>query len=70
MAFKIAASHAFKTGCKNANPVLLEPNYNIEVTVPEAFMGDILSDYLFFSHYAAVPSNKAEEIIGDSEKLK
>lgn len=44
MAFKIAASIAFKKGMQEAKPVLLEPIMNIEVTVPEAFTGDIISD--------------------------
>ncbi len=44
MAFKIAASKAFKKAMKNARPVLLEPIMEIEVTVPEQFMGDIIGD--------------------------
>lgn len=45
MAFKIAASLAFKKGIPNAKPVLLEPVYYVEVTVPDDFMGDIISDF-------------------------
>jgi len=44
MAFKIAASMAFKKGMEAANPVLLEPVMNLEVLVPEQFMGDIIGD--------------------------
>ncbi len=44
MAFKIAASMAFKKGMQQANPVLLEPIMEVEVVAPEAFMGDIISD--------------------------
>jgi elongation factor G len=44
MAFKIAASLAFKKGCTEANPVILEPIVRVEVTVPEQFMGDIMGD--------------------------
>jgi len=44
MAFKIAASMAFKKGMQQANPVLLEPVMEVEVVAPEAFMGDIISD--------------------------
>ena len=44
MAFKIAASLAFKKGMQQAKPVLLEPIMVVEVTVPEAFTGDIISD--------------------------
>lgn len=45
MAFKIAAHLAFNKGCEQASPVLLEPIQNVEVTVPESFMGDIISDF-------------------------
>jgi elongation factor G len=44
LAFKLAASMAFKKGFVNAKPVLLEPIYNIEVTVPEEYMGDVMGD--------------------------
>jgi len=44
MAFKIAGSMAFKKGFKEAKPVLLEPIYDIEVIVPEAYMGDVMGD--------------------------
>jgi elongation factor G len=44
MAFKIAASMAFKKGFLEAQPVLLEPILNVEVTVPDTFMGDIIGD--------------------------
>lgn len=44
MAFKIASAMAFRKGMEQAQPVLLEPIMNVEVTVPEAFMGDIMGD--------------------------
>jgi elongation factor G len=44
MAFKIAASMAFREAVKKADPVLLEPIFKIEVTVPEEYMGDIIGD--------------------------
>jgi elongation factor G len=44
MAFKIAASMAFREAVRQAEPVLLEPIFKIEVTVPEEYMGDIIGD--------------------------
>lgn len=44
MAFKIATHMAFKKGFMEANPILLEPIMNVEVRVPEAFMGDVMGD--------------------------
>ena len=44
MAFKIAASMAFKEGCRQARPVLLEPVMAVEVVTPQEFMGDIIGD--------------------------
>lgn len=45
LAFKIAASLAFKKGALLAKPALLEPIMNVEVVVPESFMGDIIGDF-------------------------
>jgi len=44
MAFKIAGSMAFKEGCNQAGPVLLEPIMACEVVTPEEFMGDVIGD--------------------------
>ncbi|AWL10933.1 Elongation factor G [Saliniradius amylolyticus] len=44
MAFKIAGSMGFKKGVEQANPVLLEPIMNVEVTTPEDWMGDVVGD--------------------------
>ena len=44
MAFKIAASMAFKEGCRQAKSVLLEPIMKVEITVPEEYMGDVIGD--------------------------
>jgi elongation factor G len=44
IAFKIAASMALKQGAQDAQPVLLEPIVNMQITVPEGNTGDIISD--------------------------
>jgi elongation factor G len=44
MAFKIAASMCFKEACAKAQPKLLEPIFDVEVVVPEEYMGDIIGD--------------------------
>ncbi|MBN2073200.1 MAG: elongation factor G [Actinobacteria bacterium] len=44
MAFKIAASMAFKKGMSDASPVILEPVMELEIIVPENYMGDIIGD--------------------------
>ncbi len=44
MAFKIAASLAFKKGIPEANPCLLEPVMKMEITVPDDYMGDVMGD--------------------------
>ena len=44
MAFKLAAGIAFKKGVQEANPVLLEPVMSYEITIPDAYLGDIMGD--------------------------
>ena len=41
MAFKMAASQAFKKGFMEAGPVLLEPISSLKVTVPDSYTGDV-----------------------------
>ena len=42
MAFKIAASMAFKEGMRQAKSVILEPIMKVDITVPEEYMGDVI----------------------------
>jgi len=44
MAFKVAGSMAFKEGARKAGAVLLEPMMDVEVVVPEEYMGDVMGD--------------------------
>ena len=44
MAFKIAASLAFKKGIVEAKPILLEPVMHVEVLIPDEYMGDVMGD--------------------------
>ena len=44
MAFKIAASLAFKKGISEAKPCLLEPVMKLEIVVPDEYMGDVMGD--------------------------
>jgi elongation factor G len=44
MAFKFAASMAFKAGMKQASPVLLEPIMKVVAETPEEYMGDVMGD--------------------------
>ncbi|WMM25533.1 elongation factor G [Tissierella sp. MB52-C2] len=44
MAFKIAASLAFKKGIEEAKPILLEPIMKYEISIPEDYMGDVMGD--------------------------
>ncbi|MBN2199547.1 MAG: elongation factor G [Candidatus Aminicenantes bacterium] len=44
IAFKIAASKAFKLAMKEAKPTILEPIMNVEIYTPETFMGDIMGN--------------------------
>ncbi len=44
MAFKVAASIAYKKGLEQAKPILLEPIMNLEVILPNEYMGDVIAD--------------------------
>jgi elongation factor G len=43
-AFKTAGRACFRDAFRQANPVILEPIYNVEITVPEAYVGDVMGD--------------------------
>lgn len=58
LAFKIAASMAFKDGMRRARPVLLEPIMKVEAVTPEEHMGDVMGDL----------SSRRGRILGMSER--
>jgi elongation factor G len=46
MAFRIAASMAYKIGLERAKPTILEPIMGVEVFTPEEYLGDLISDFM------------------------
>lgn len=44
IAFQMAAKLAYKEGCVKAGPVLLEPVYELKITVPDDYLGDVMGD--------------------------
>jgi elongation factor G len=44
VAFRVAGSMAIKDAMKKANPIILEPTMDVEVAVPEQYMGDVMGD--------------------------
>jgi elongation factor G len=44
VSFKVAGSMAFRQGALKANPVILEPLMDVEVTTPEEYLGDVMGD--------------------------
>ena len=44
MAFKMAGAHAFQKAFMDARPILLEPIYKVQVTIPDTYMGDVMGD--------------------------
>ena len=65
MAFKIAASIAFKDLASKANPIALEPMMSIEVVLPEEFLGDVIGDLSARrGKISAVEAHKGTQIIG------
>ncbi|NLL37288.1 MAG: elongation factor G [Fretibacterium sp.] len=45
MSFKLATRLSFRKGIMDASPILLEPIMNVEVTVPDQYMGDVMGDF-------------------------
>jgi elongation factor G len=46
MAFRIAASMAYKIGLERAKPTILEPIMGVEIATPEQYLGDLISDLM------------------------
>ena len=45
LSFEICARQAFRTACKSAKPIMLEPIMSVEVVTPEEYMGDVIGDF-------------------------
>jgi len=58
IAFKIAGSMAYQSACKSSGPILLEPIMKLEITTPEAFMGDVIGDL----------SSKRGQVLGTDQR--
>ncbi|NLI34439.1 MAG: elongation factor G [Deltaproteobacteria bacterium] len=64
LAFRVAASMAFKKACEQASPGLLEPYMAVEVLVPEEFMGDVLGDVnLRKGRVESISTRKAIQVV-------
>ncbi len=66
IAFQVAASYAIKDAFKIAKPVILEPIMDVEVEVPEANMGDVISD--LNSRRGKI--EKIDALLGNIQKIK
>jgi elongation factor G len=64
MAFRIAASMALKEAAHKASPVILEPLMRVEVTLPEAFLGDVIGDInARRGHIEAMESRASTQVV-------
>jgi elongation factor G len=66
MAFKIAGSMAVKDAVEKANPAVLEPVMRVEVTMPEAFMGDVIGDLNSRRGHVEAYESRGSGIAGDA----
>jgi elongation factor G len=66
MAFKIAGSMAVKHAVEKANPAVLEPVMRVEVTMPEAFMGDVIGDLNSRRGHVEAYESRGSGIAGDA----
>jgi elongation factor G len=64
MAFRIAASMALKEATAKASPAILEPVMHVEVTMPEAFLGDVIGDInARRGHIEAMESRSSTQVV-------
>jgi elongation factor G len=64
MAFRIAASMALKEATAKASPSILEPVMQVEVTMPEAFLGDVIGDInARRGHIEAMESRSSTQVV-------
>ena len=63
MAFKIAASQALKKAFTEADPALLEPILEVEVTVPDEYMGDVMGQITLRGHVLGMDSQDGTQYL-------
>lgn len=64
LAFKLAASYAFKNAFKKATPILLEPIMKVEIETPQNYMGDVIGD---INRRRGIIEGMSNDIIGDKK---
>ncbi|CUR53324.1 elongation factor G [Buchnera aphidicola] len=64
LAFKLAASYAFKEAFKQATPILLEPIMKVEVETPDTYMGDVIGD---LNRRRGIIEGMSDDVIGDKK---
>jgi elongation factor G len=64
LAFKVAATMAFRKACELASPLLLEPYMSVEILVPDEFLGEVLGDVsLRKGRVESIASRKAIQVL-------
>lgn len=64
LAFRVAASMAFRKACEEASPILLEPYMAVEILTPDEFLGEVLGDINFRKgRVESIEARKAIQVV-------